>query len=336
MSINAEIMPTRVVYFLIYPGFESLDIAGPSAVFQMANQLSRQTGSAAIKSRNACYRMALVSSKGGLVSSNCGWQCATQALAETKASKHSTLLASGGEAHAVLAATRDCALLEWLKRHARRAERFGSICSGTFLLAAAGLLANKQCTTHWEGRAMLAKLAADAHVEIDQLYVQHGALWTSAGGASGIDMALAMVAADHSRELANLIAKRLVVYAVRPGNQSQFADITTHMRSSSGFSQLLQWIDSHLHLNLSVDTLSQQARMSARSFQRKFKHDLGQTPARFVEARRMQKAKLLLQTALPIKTIAQQVGFTSESGFRSAFAAFHRLPPGLQRRLHRG
>jgi transcriptional regulator GlxA family with amidase domain len=336
MSINTDIMPMRSIHFLIYPGFESLDISGPSAVFQMANQLSMQTASAVTKRKLVCYRMILVSSTGGLISANCGWQCASQALTQTRIGKNSTLLASGGEAHAVLRATQDLPLMDWLKRQSHRAERFGSICSGTFLLAAAGLLVNKHCTTHWEGRPMLAKMAADAYVEKDQLYVQHGALWTSAGGASGIDMALAMVAADHSRELANLIAKRLVVYAVRPGNQSQFAEITTTARTTSGFSPLLQWIDSNLHLNLSVDTLCTKAHMSARSFQRKFKHEIGQTPARFVETRRMQKAKLLLQTSLPIKSIAQQLGFASESGFRSAFAAFHQLPPGLQRRLHRG
>jgi transcriptional regulator GlxA family with amidase domain len=336
MSINTEIMPTRDIYFLIYPGFESLDVAGPSAVFQMANQLSIQAAPSATKRKTLRYRMALLSTKGGLVDANCGWQCASQALTKAKIDRRSTLLASGGEAHAVLRATHDIALLNWLKRQAPRAERFGSICSGTFLLASAGLLANKHCTTHWEGRSMLAEVAKDAQVEKDQLYVQDGKLWTSAGGASGIDMALAIVAADHSRELANLIAKRLVVYAVRPGNQSQFAELTTATRSGGGFSQLLQWIDNSLHLDLSVDALSQKAQMSARSFQRKFKLDIGLTPARFVETRRMQKAKLLLQTALPIKSIAQQLGFASESGFRSAFAAFHQLPPGLQRRLHRG
>jgi transcriptional regulator GlxA family with amidase domain len=279
--------------------------------------------------------MVLLSTYGGLITANCGWQCASQALAQSKIDQRSTVLASGGEARAVLSATQDVALLHWLKRQALRVERFGSICSGTFLLASAGLLTNKHCTTHWEGRALLAQVATDAHVEKDQLYVQDGALWTSAGGAAGIDMALAMVAADHSRALANLIAKRLVVYAVRPGNQSQFAELSTTTRTG-GFSPLLQWIDSNLHLDLSVEVLSRRAQMSARSFQRKFKCDLGLTPARFVESRRMQKAKLLLQTTLPIKAIAQQLGFASESGFRSAFAAFHQLPPGLQRKLHRG
>jgi transcriptional regulator GlxA family with amidase domain len=270
-----------------------------------------------------------------LIVANCGWQCASQALAQTKISKLTTLLASGGEAHAVLRATQDLTLVNWLKSEAARAERFGSICSGTFLLAAAELLVNKHCTTHWEGRSWLADIATDAYVLKDQLYVQDGKLWTSAGGASGIDMALAIVAADHSRELANLIAKRLVVYAVRPGNQSQFAEVNARAQTDTSFSALLQWIESNLHSDLSIDALSQRVQMSARSFQRKFKHDIGQTPARFVETRRMQKAKLLLQTSLPIKSIAQQLGFASESGFRSAFAAFHQLPPGLQRRLHR-
>ncbi len=333
MSIITEITPMlRTIYFLVYPGFESLDVAGPTAVFQMANQLAQTT----LKSRPR-YRITLLSLAGGLIATNAGWQCQTTALALAKLNKRSTLLVSGAGEQAIVQAGKCKPMIDWLQQSAKRTERFGSICSGTFLLAAAGLLANKHCTTHWEGRSLLAKLTANAHVERDQLYVQDGPLWTSAGGASGIDMALAMVAQDHSRELANLIAKRLVVYAVRPGNQSQFAEITQLTASTSrSFAELLQWLDEHLHQDLSVEVLSARVQMSVRSFQRKFKLEFGQTPARFVEARRMQKAKLLLQTTLPIKAIARQLGFASESGFRSAFAAFHQLPPGLQRRLHRG
>lgn len=213
------------------------------------------------------------------------------------------------------------ALSEWIARRAPESRRYGSICTGVFLLAEAGLLDGKLVTTHWECADRLRQAYPKLNIDSDQIFIRDGQLSTAAGVTSGIDLALALVEEDHGRDIALSVARYMVVFLKRPGGQSQFsAHLTAQIADKGPIQSIADYILSDLRSDLSVDTLAGRANMSTRNFSRVFLRDIGVTPADFVEAARLDAARRLLQdSSMPMQRIADRCGFADLHGMRRVF-----------------
>jgi len=315
--------PRRIV-LVVYEGAQILDITGPSAVFTSANRCSGEE----------LYAVELVSSSGAPVRTSGAVTVVTRAARSVPVLGIDTLLAVGGDDVAVLAAMEDPTLRDFMRRAVPGARRYGSVCSGTFLLARFGLLDGRRVATHWDGCALLAENFPALTVDPDALYMVDGPVWTSAGVTTGIDMALAMVEEDHDASLAGEIAQRLVVYARRPGHQSQFsALLRAQVRRDTPYAELVQWMHEHLEEELGVEALAKRAGQSPRDFHRKFSRSLGQTPARFVENLRLDRVRILLGHAFALKEIADQTGFGTAVRMSRAFERRFGVKPSLFRQM---
>jgi transcriptional regulator GlxA family with amidase domain len=273
-----------------------------------------------------------VSPDGGITTSNCGVAIATRRIA----GQPDTLLVAGGSRGLKAAMERDD-LRRWLRKVAPNARRFGSVCTGAFVLAAAGLLDGKRVATHWASCDRLAQRFPALTVDAESLYVVDGKVWTSAGVTTGIDMALALVEADLGAATANLIARHFVLYARRPGYQSQFSPLLQAQSAAEApFAALIEWMQQNLDQPLDVPALAERAGLSERSFYRKFTQATGKTPAHFVESLRLEAARTLLTRDLPLKTIAGKVGLNSSARLGQAFERRFGMPPTLFREMHRG
>jgi len=229
-----------------------------------------------------------------------------------------TLIVAGGQG--VNEAAADPILLHWVKMRAVKARRIASVCTGAFLLAAAGLLDGRRAVTHWEQCDELAERHPKVKVEADPIFVHDGPVWTSAGVTAGIDLALALVEQDLGRTLALEVARELVVFLKRPGGQAQFSTTLRLQGAEDRFGRLHQWISQHLAEELSLPTLALQVGMSERTFTRRYTEATGMTPARAVEKVRVEAARhLLSDTGLPLKLVAQRCGFSSEEVLRRSF-----------------
>lgn len=328
MTKNTYILPmrrTRRIIFLVYDGFELLDLSGPAAVFSTAAELAGED----------LYRVVVAGLRAGSAASGCGVAIATQAMGCLAVGRGDTVLVVGAYEAKLRAALRNPVLLSAIAAACAPAERFGSVCSGTFLLGAAGLLDRKRVATHWSACRRLAAVHARTAVEADALYVNDGRLWTSAGVTTGIDMALAMLERDHGHELTASVARQLVVYAHRPGHQSQFSAVLDAQGAAAGsFSSLIAWLERHIGDAVGVPDMAREAGMSERTFHRKFTQALGITPSRFLDGLRLGHARAHLESGLPVKAAAARVGFASESAFRSAFRAQFGVTPGHHARMH--
>lgn len=322
MTNLGYILPMRHnkrIIFVIFPGFELLDLSGPAAVFTHANMF--------LDAREQ-YEICCASRGAGLVACSVGASISSVEFASLKLMKSDTVLALGAEEVYLRAALRDQAIVELLQRAARRSGRYGSVCVGAYLLGAAGLLDGVKATTHWEGCAKLQKMYPSAQIEDDALYVNDGNLWTSAGASAGIDMALAMLEADHGSKLMGQVAKRLVVYAHRPGYQSQFSTLLDAQSAADGqFSEFVVWLASQVGTALTVPDMAERVGMSERTFHRKFTLATGVTPAKYFEELCLQRAKVLLEAGEVVKQVATKVGFQSESAFRASFRSRFGITP---------
>lgn len=331
------------VVFITYPGFELLDVSGPASVFNGANHALGRQG------RSAFYKVGLVSAKGGGIESSSGIVVDTMPIADLRPGDNQqrgdyqqrgddqTILVAGAEPAPLLAALADPALRSALPACVATAGRFGSVCSGGFLLATLGLLDGHRVASHWDACKPLAESFPAVTVDPDALYVVDGRLWTSAGVTTGIDMALAMIACDLDTMIAGDVAKRLILYARRPGYQSQFSPVLqAQVRGDSPFAELIDWIHANLDAPLDVPSLAERAGLSERSFHRKFVAATGETPARFVETVRLDTARLLLSRGLPLKSVAAQVGLTPVARLSEAFGRRFGMAPGLFRDMHAG
>jgi transcriptional regulator GlxA family with amidase domain len=314
-------MPKHRVVILAYEGCQLLDVTGPAAVFGAANESRAQP----------FYDLSIVSPDGGAVTSNAGVAIQSRKIG----GQPDTLLVAGGSRGLKAAMTRDD-LRRWLRTVAPKARRFGSVCTGAFLLAAAGLLDGKRVATHWASCERLARKFPALEVDADSLYVVDGKIWTSAGVTTGIDMSLALVEADLGAATANLIARHFVLYARRPGYQSQFSPLLQAQTAAEApFAALIDWMQENLDQPLDVPTLAVRAGLTERSFYRKFTEATGKTPAHFVEGLRLDAARTLLTKGLPIKTIAGKVGLNSPARFGQAFERRFGMAPSLFREMHR-
>jgi transcriptional regulator GlxA family with amidase domain len=314
-------MPKHRVVILAYEGCQLLDVTGPAAVFGAANESRAQP----------FYDLSIVSPDGGAVTSTAGVAIQSRKIG----GQPDTLLVAGGSRGLKAAMTRDD-LRRWLRTVAPKAKRFGSVCTGAFVLAAAGLLDGKRVATHWSSCERLARTFPALEVDADSLYVVDGKIWTSAGVTTGIDMSLALVEADLGAATANLIARHFVLYARRPGYQSQFSPLLQAQTAAEApFAALIDWMQENLDQPLDVPTLAARAGLTERSFYRKFTEATGKTPAHFVEGLRLDAARTLLTKGLPIKTIAGKVGLNSPARFGQAFERRFGMAPSLFREMHR-
>jgi transcriptional regulator GlxA family with amidase domain len=204
---------------------------------------------------------------------------------------------------------------------AARAGRVVSVCTGAFFLAAAGLLQGRKATTHWAAADRFARRYPGVKLDPDAIYVRDGHVATSGGVTAGIDLALALVEDDYGPALAIEVARLLLVYRRRPGNQSQFsATLALQAKAGDRFKPLFEWVEAHLDQNLTVDRLAEQAHMSSRTLARIFPSETGMSPGRFVEQMRIDRARELLESgAEGLERIALASGFGREERLRRAF-----------------
>jgi transcriptional regulator GlxA family with amidase domain len=214
-----------------------------------------------------------------------------------------------------------------------KARRVASICSGTYLLAAARLLDDKKATTHWSRAAELAAKFPRVTVEPDRIFVKDGSIWSSAGITAGIDLALALIAEDLGEAIARLTAKQLVVYYRRPGGQSQFSELLELAHAGGRFGNLLGYVRSHLHEPQSVERLARRAAMSPRHFARAFRAETGITPAKAVERLRAEAARAALESgASSVQIVAQRCGFGDPERLRRSLIRLYGAPPSAWKR----
>ncbi|WP_313349498.1 AraC family transcriptional regulator [Paracoccus sp. (in: a-proteobacteria)] len=317
------------VAFIVYPGFELLDVSGPVSVFNGANRALSQRG------QPAFYKVVLASAQGRAIESSSGVALETRPIRGLQADEAQTVLVAGAEREPLLQAMEDPALQAALPRLTERAGRFGSVCTGGFVLAALGLLDDRRVATHWDSCKPFAKAFPKVRVDPDALYMVEGRLWTSAGVTTGIDMALAMVARDLDATIAGEVAKRLILYARRPGYQSQFSPVLqAQAKADSPFADLIGWIQSNLDAGLDEPSLASRAGLTERTFHRKFVAAIGETPARFVEIARLDAARLLLSRGLSLKSVAVQVGLFPPTRLAEAFERRFGIAPRLFRDMH--
>jgi len=299
------------IAILAFPRFQLLDVAGPADVFAEASQ---QLGDP------KAYQVSLIGTEAGMLSSSAGLRMAVDATVATHRGRIDTLLVAGSPRRADMVV--DDALRRWLQRQSRAVRRYGSVCTGAFALASAGLLEGKRVATHWNSTERLAADHPEACVEPDAIYVKDGKLFTSAGVTAGMDLALAMVEDDHGRELALSVARQLVMFLKRPGGQSQFsAHLAAQTAQRSDVGGIQDYVLSHLREDLSVPALARRAGMSERTFARVFRDETGTTPAEFVENARIDAARRMAEESdQPAKRLADAVGYANVDGFRRAFS----------------
>jgi len=309
----------RVIDVLTYPAVQLLDVTGPVQVFASANDRSAEMGGA------RPYVLRVVAHGGDGATSSAGVALAAGPLTQPGEALD-TLLVAGGEG--AEAAAENPVLVDWVRERASQARRIASVCTGAFLLAAAGLLDGRRAATHWMYCARFAQRFPTVHVEPDPIFVRDGPVWTSAGVTAGIDLALALVEEDLGRSVALAVARYLVVFLKRPGGQAQFSAALALQAAEDTFGALHDWINRHLADHLSLAVLANQAGMSERSFSRHYAEATGFTPARAIEQLRLEAAKRLLsESRLPVKRIAQRCGFGSEETMRRSFLRLLAVAP---------
>jgi transcriptional regulator GlxA family with amidase domain len=312
---------SRRIVFAVYEGVSLLDLAGPLEALRVASAFPTPEP-------RVSYECSVVSVEGGAITTADGVGIVTDSVQSLNKKTIDTLIVPG--AFSVDDVTRDRAMVQWIRRRAASCRRVCSVCTGSFLLAAAGVLNGRRAATHWMHAPLLATRHPRVRVEPDAIFVRDGAVWCSAGVTTGIDMALALIEEDAGRGVAMNVARVLVVYLKRAGGQSQFsALLTAKMESESEpFSELERWIAEHLKSDLTIDALAEHVHMSPRNFARAYAAKRGRTPAKAVEVIRVDAAQRRLeQSDDRIETVAEACGFSSEEQMRRAFLRVLKIAP---------
>ncbi|QJP09292.1 GlxA family transcriptional regulator [Pseudomonas multiresinivorans] len=298
------------VAMLLFPGVQALDVSGPLDVFAEAN---------AFVPAGQGYQVVTLAAQPFPLRASNGQLLGADSAIDQGDGAADILLVPGGPT--LPEDSPPAELLDWLRTACAKAPRYGSICTGAFLLGHAGLLDGKRVTTHWSDARRLAELFPLAQVEPDRIHVRDGALVTSAGVTAGIDLALALVAEDHGAAVALSVAKRLLVVAQRQGGQSQFSPfLQAPADEASPVARIQRYVQEHLDQPLGVPQLAAEVAMSPRSFARIFVRDAGVTPAEFVQRARIDAARGLLEGSdLALKVIAWRCGFGSPARMRLVF-----------------
>lgn len=297
----------RRVVIVAFPGVQTLDVTGPAEVFRAAS-LIRPPG----------YEVTVAAPESKpLATSTVSFM--PDATLDELAGPIDTLLIAGGSG--TRSAEEDQELIGWIAGAATRSRRVASVCTGAFLLARAGILDGRRVTTHWASCADLAGRYPAVEVEPDPIFIRDGNVATSAGVTAGMDLALALVEEDLGRDVALESARWLVVFLQRPGGQAQFsAQLAAQAADRAPLRELQAWIPDHLDEDLSVPALARRAGMSDRNFARAFRRETGVTPGAYVEAARVERARIALETGdLPVETVAERSGFGTVETMRRAF-----------------
>ncbi len=324
-----RVLSPRNVVILVYPGVQSLDVTGPLEVFSGAQQLL-ESGRG-----ERGYHVSVISPEGAPLATSSGLTIVPHADLGHAPARIDTLLVAGGAG--AERACADPALIEWIAARAARTRRVASVCTGAFLLAAAGVLDGRRATTHWAAAAELARRHPLVSVDPEPIFVRDGPVWTSAGVTAGMDLALALVEEDLDREAALTIARHLVLFLRRPGNQSQFsATLAARAPGRPGLREVQRFAVENLAGDLSVESLARRAHMSPRHFARSFRAEVGLTPARYVERLRLEAARRRLEESEePVAAVAAACGFgTAETMRRVFLRALGVGPAEYRRRFH--
>jgi len=308
----------RSVAFFVYDGVTLLDVAGPAEVFKEANRFGAE------------YRIALLSPTGRDVTSNLGFRVAVDGAVAAEPAVD-TYLVAGSDCYPRTPVPRD--LAEAARVPVGRARRVASICTGAFILAAAGLLDGKRATTHWKVAPELAVRCPTCRVEPDAIYVRDGTTYTSAGVTAGIDLALALVEEDQGPDLTREVARALVVYMQRSGGQSQFsAPLQGPPPRSPALRKVVDLVTADPRGDYSLAVLAKHLNVSTRHLTRLFQEELSTTPARYVENIRFDMARSLLDQGQTATRAATLAGFPSYESMRRVFARELSISPAAYQR----
>jgi transcriptional regulator GlxA family with amidase domain len=317
----------RQVAILLFAGVQSLDVTGPLEVFTGANQYVHASGRG-----DRGYEVRTFSFDGAPLQTSSGLTVTPDSTLADTAQEIDTLIIPGG------LGSREAALdeptLDWIRHAAARSRRTASVCTGAFLLAGAGLLEGRRATTHWASAAELARLHPGVDVDPDPIFLRDGDIWTSAGVTAGMDLSLALVEEDLDREAALMIARHLVLFLRRPGNQSQFsATLAAQQPGREPLREVQRLIVEDVAAAHSVEDMALRANMSPRHFARAFRAETGVTPARYVERVRLEAARRRLEdTAEPIAAVAAASGFGTPETMRRVFLRALQVGPAEYRR----
>ncbi|MGH8977468.1 MAG: GlxA family transcriptional regulator [Acidimicrobiia bacterium] len=294
----------RKVVFVAYPGITALDLVGPHEVFAVPG----------------AYDVTIAAPVAGPVTTGRGPMVVAERALHSIRGPIDTFIVTGG--NSAIEASRDASLVRSVARLAARSRRVASVCTGAFLLAAAGLLDGRRATTHWQACDLLSRWYPSVEVDKDPIFVRDGNLWTSAGVTAGMDLALALVAEDLGRDVALGVARQLVMFVQRPGGQAQFSTQLGLQTSERDPIRALQaWIADHTDDDLSVERLAERVAMSPRHFARVFRDEVGVTPAVYIEGARIEVSQRLLETTTrPVDDVARASGFGTVETMRRAFA----------------
>jgi len=305
----------REIVIAVVPDGQSLDAIGPFEVFSTARRILEHRG---VSSR-ASYAVSLASIPAGPVRMESGVSLIAGEDLARRRRPIDTLIMAGGIG--TRSARKDPRWLRALSRWAPRVRRLGSVCTGALCLAEAGLLNGRRATTHWSACEQLAREYPEVRVEPDAIYLRDGDVWTSAGVTAGMDLALAMVEADHDAALALDVAQQLVMFLKRPGGQSQFSAMLAGQRAGrSSIERVTSYIAEHPEADLSVPSLARRCGMSPRNFARVFQSELGEGPGHYVERVRVEAARRELESSRrSVDEIARSAGFGTSETLRRAF-----------------
>ncbi|QQX92751.1 GlxA family transcriptional regulator (plasmid) [Gluconobacter sphaericus] len=303
---------------VLTPGFQFLAL-GVQAAFELANAVKGE----------AYYTLSIASVAGGPVRSSSGFEMPTVPL--TDVGQVDTLLLLAG---LMPPPRQDDAALETLCTMAKESRRVAGLCTGAFLLGQMGLLDGRRATTHWAYARQMREDFPNVRVEDDRIFINEGAVWTSAGLTAGLDLAVALIEKDLGRDVADAIAHRLVMHHRRAGGQSQYSELLELAPSSDRIQKALIFAKSHLVDPLTVEQLAEVVSLSPRQFARAFRAETGQTPAKAVEQMRLEAARLMIEeTRHPMDQIARESGFVDIRRMREAFMRQYGQPPQTLRRL---
>lgn len=304
----------RQIGLILENGVQSMALSALSA-FEFANHDLGSRG----------YRLTVLSERGGMMRSSLGVGIETLPLGVMP----DTLMVAG----ALLPRPVSDGLAAYLARAGAEARRVAGVCTGAFALAQAGLLDGRAATTHWAYARRLQEQFPAVRVDEDRIFIQDGAIWTSAGMTAAIDLTLALIEEDHGAELARSIARRLVVYHRRPGGQSQFSALLELEPRSDRVKRALRYAKEHLRNPLTVEELADAASLSPRQFSRVFREETGQSPAKAVEMLRLEAARLMLEEGRhPMEIVARDTGFADRDRMRRAFLRAYGQPPASLKR----
>ncbi|MFZ6777681.1 GlxA family transcriptional regulator [Undibacterium sp. Ji83W] len=320
---------TRTTVFITLNGVQSLDLSGPMEVFAVANQ-HRPHGMPA-------YHLIVASPQGGSITTNAGLEIHGVCALRDLPTEIDTIIVTGGSEAAMREAAAENILLPWLQARSKNTRRIASVCTGALVLAAAGLLNGRRATTHWNSCALLQKLFPEVKLDADAIFTADGPIYTSAGVTAGIDLCLSLLEADGGPALSLAVARELVLYMRRAGGQSQYShtlqtQISSQTQASPRLQQLLSDILAQPTGDLRTPALAARVCMSERTFSRIFQQETGSTPARFVEAARLEFAKnLLVTTTWPLARIADRSGYNSLDTLHRSFMKHLGITPGFFR-----